>query len=133
MARRPKPTPEEQKRRALMMEMVKELGITDANELYIALRDMFAGTMEDMLMAELDEHLGYEKHDQQPKETGNRRNGTTPKKVRTNTGEVELNVPRDRDGSFTPQLVAKRQNDVSDIESKVMSMYAKGLSDRDIK
>jgi transposase-like protein len=124
---------EEAKRRIMMMEMVREHGITNANELYTALRDMFAGTLEDMLKAELDGHLGYEKHDQQPKETSNRRNGVTPKTLRTaHAGELSIEVPRDREGSFEPQVVQKGQNDVSEIQDKVMSMYAKGLSDRDI-
>ena len=127
-----KETAEEKKRRAAMMEMVRELGITDANELYTAMRDLFAETMEEMLKAELDEHLGYEKHDQEPKETTNRRNGTTPKKVHAHAGEIELNIPRDREGSFEPRLVKKGQSDISSIHEKVMSMYAKGLSDRDI-
>jgi transposase-like protein len=115
-----------------MKEMVKELGITDANELYAAMRDLFAETMEDMLQVELDEHLGYEKHDQRPKETSNRRNGTTPKKVIAHTGEMEVKVPRDREGSYEPQLVKKGEKDISGIQEKVMSMYAKGMSDRDI-
>ena len=132
MAKRPKPTPEEQRRRAMMMEIVREEGITSAEELYETLRDMFAGTMEDLLKAELDGHLGYEKHEQKPKETTNRRNGTTPKTVRTRDGEMELHIPRDREGSFEPQLVKKGQTDISEIQEKVMSMYAKGLSDRDI-
>jgi len=127
-----KATPEEMKRRSVMMEMVRELGITDANELYTAMRDLFAETMEEMLKAELDEHLGYDKSDQRPKETTNRRNGTTPKKVRAHAGEFELNVPRDREGSFEPQVVKKGQSDISGIQDKVMSMYTKGLSDRDI-
>lgn len=129
---RKKMSPEEAKRRAMMMEMVRELGITDANELYTAMRDMFAGTLEDMLKSELDEHLGYEKHDQQPKETSNRRNGTSEKTVRGRSGEMELHIPRDREGSFEPQVIKKGQNDISEIQEKVMSMYAKGLSDRDI-
>lgn len=127
-----KPGVEETKRREMMMEMVRELGITNANELYEAMRDMFAGTLEDMLKAELDEHLGYEKHDQQPKQTSNRRNGTSEKSVRSHSGEIELQVPRDREGSFEPQVIRKGENDVSEIQGKVMSMYAKGLSDRDI-
>ncbi len=127
-----KASPEETKRRAMMMEMVGELGITNANELFIAMRDMFAGTLEDMLKAELDEHLGYEKHDQQPKQTANRRNGTSEKKVRSHSGEMELHIPRDREGGFEPQVIRKGQNDISEIQEKVMSMYAKGLSDRDI-
>ena len=127
-----KASPEEMKRRAMMMELVQELGITNANELFIAMRDMFAGTLEDMLKAELDEHLGYEKHDQQAKQTANRRNGTSEKKVLSHSGEMELDIPRDREGSFKPQVIRKGQNDVSEIQDKVMSMYAKGLSDRDI-
>ena len=128
-----KVNPEEVKRRAMMMEMVQELGITSASELSEALRDMFAGTIEDMLKAELDEHLGYEKHDQTPKETDNRRNGTTSKTLRTaHAGEMSIDVPRDRESSFEPQVVKKGQNDVSEIQDKVMCMYAKGLSDRDI-
>jgi transposase-like protein len=124
---------EEATRRAMMMELVSELGITNANELYAALRDMFAGTLEDMLKAELDEHLGYEKHDQEPKETSNRRNGTTAKRLRTgHSGEIEIEVPRDREGSYEPRVVKKGQNDVSEIQDKVMSMYAKGMSERDI-
>ena len=129
---RKKISPEEAKRRAMMMELVRELGITDANELYTAMRDMFAGTLEDMLKSELDEHLGYEKHDQQPKETSNRRNGTSEKKVRSHSGEMDLHIPRDREGSYEPQVIKKGQNDISEIQEKVMSMYAKGLSDRDI-
>jgi transposase-like protein len=132
MALKPKPSPEKQRRKEIMMEIVREEGITSVEELYAALRDMFAGTMEDMLKAELDEHLGYEKHDQQPKLTTNRRNGFTTKKVRSHEGEMELNIPRDREGSFEPQLVKKGESDVSSIQEKVMSMYAKGLSDRDI-
>ena len=127
-----KVSPEEAKRRAMMMELVRELGITDANELYTVMKDMFAGTLEDMLKAELDEHLGYEKHDQGPKETSNRRNGTSEKTVLSHSGEMELHIPRDREGSFEPQVVRKGQNDISEIQEKVMSMYAKGLSDRDI-
>ena len=125
-------SPEEAKRRAMMMELVRELGITDVNELYITMRDMFAGTLEDMLKAELDEHLGYEKHDQRPKATSNRRNGSGEKTVRSHGGEMELHIPRDREGSYEPQLIKKGQSDISDIQEKVMSMYAKGLSDRDI-
>ena len=132
MTGRPKATPEELRRRALMMEIVREEGITNAEELYTTMRDMFAGTMEDMLKAELDEHLGYERYEQNPKETTNRRNGSTKKTVRSRDGELELNIPRDREGSFEPQIIPKGQKDVSEIQEKVMSMYAKGLSDRDI-
>jgi transposase-like protein len=85
-----------------------------------------------MLKGELDAHLGYGKHDQSPKETTNRRNGSFPKTVRSTMGEVALSIPRDRDGDFEPELIPNGARDVSGIEEKVLSMYAKGMSDRDI-
>jgi transposase-like protein len=97
-----------------------------------ALRDLFADTLENMLRAELDAHLGYQKHDQGPKATENRRNGTTPKTVRSELGEITLHIPRDRDGEFEPTIVPKNSRDVSDIQDKVIAMYGRGMSDRDI-
>lgn len=75
---------------------------------------------------------GFESNDHGYKETGNRRNGYTHKTLKTTMGDVEINAPRDRDGSFDPQLIPKRSKDVSGIEDKVLSMYAKGMSRRDI-
>jgi transposase-like protein len=96
------------------------------------LRDLFAGTMEDMLQAELAAELGYERHDKSPKVTNNRRNGTTLKTVRTKEGEMTLKIPRDRDGTFEPQAVPKHSRDVSGIQEKVLAMYGRGMSERDI-
>ena len=76
----------------------------------------------------MEEHLGYASHDHGSKETDNRRNGYTSKKVRTVYGEVPISVPRVRDGSFEPQIILKRSRDVSGIEDKVLSMYARGVS-----
>ena len=87
---------------------------------------------EAMLQGEMNSHLGYGSDDHGAKSTDNRRNGYTNKKVRTSAGEVEIKVPRDRDSSFEPQLVPKRQKDVSEIEEKVLAMYARGMSQRDI-
>ena len=87
---------------------------------------------EAMLQGEMNSHLGYESNDHGAKSTDNRRNGYTNKKVRTSAGEVEIKVPRDRTSSFEPKLVPKRQNDVSEIEEKVLAMYARGMSQRDI-
>ena len=101
-------------------------------ELQDVLKEMFAPMMEEMLKGELDAHLGYEKHDQSPKATTNRRNGSYPKTVRSTMGEIELNIPRDRNGEFEPALIPTGERDISAIEDKVFSMYAKGLSDRDI-
>ena len=72
------------------------------------LKDLFADTMEDMLKAELNEELGYAKSSQQQKTTGNRRNGSYPKTVQSNIGEIEINIPRDRAGEYEPELIPQR-------------------------
>ena len=97
-----------------------------------ALKDIFGPMFETMLQGEMSQHLGYENNERREKETTNRRNGYTKKNVKTSAGEVEIQVPRDREASFEPKLIPKRQRDVSAIEDKVLSMYAKGLSQRDI-
>lgn len=97
-----------------------------------ALRDILGPMFEAMLQGEMDSYLGYESNNHGFKNTTNRRNGYTHKKLRTSMGEVEIDAPRDRDGSFDPQLIPKRSKDVSGIEDKVLSMYAKGMSQRDI-
>ena len=97
-----------------------------------ALKDIFGSMFEAMLQGEMNNHLGYESNDHGAKSTDNRRNGYTNKKVRTSAGEVEIKVPRDRASSFEPKLVQKRQKDVSEIEEKVLAMYARGMSQRDI-
>lgn len=97
-----------------------------------ALKDLFGPMFEAMLKGEMDNHLGYESNDKNEKETDNRRNGYGKKTLKTSAGEVDVKVPRDRDGSFDPQLIPKRKKDVSAIENKVISMYARGMSQRDI-
>jgi putative transposase len=98
-----------------------------------AFKDIFGPIFESMLKGELQAHLGYSDNDHKTKDTDNRRNGTTPKTLKSTMGEIPINAPRDRNGSFTPVVIPKRVTDVSGIESKVLSMYAKGLSQRDIK
>lgn len=80
----------------------------------------------------MNNHLGYSSNDKSDKATEKRLNGYGNKTLKTSKGEVEINVPRDRDASFDPKLIKKRQRDVSEIEDKVISMYAKGMSQRDI-
>ncbi|OFK45048.1 IS256 family transposase, partial [Enterococcus faecium] len=87
---------------------------------------------EKMLQGELNNHLGYDAHSKEPKEHDNRRNGYGTKTLKTSFGEVAIDVPRDREASFEPELIPKRKRDVSDIEGKVLSMYARGMSQRDI-
>ncbi len=95
-------------------------------------RDIFGPIFEAMLQGEMEGHLGYASNDHGSKGTDNRRNGYIDKSVRTSYGEIPVSVPRDRDGTFEPQIIPKRSRDVSGIEDKVLAMYAKGMSQRDI-
>ncbi len=97
-----------------------------------ALKDIFGPMFESMLKGEMNHHLGYDSNDKGEKSTDNRRNGYGKKTLHTSAGEVEIDVPRDRDGSFEPQIIPKRKKDVSEIENKVIAMYARGMSQRDI-
>ena len=97
-----------------------------------ALKDVFGPLFEKMLQGELNNHLGYDAHSKEPKEHDNRRNGYGNKTLKTSFGEVAIDVPRDWEASFEPELIPKRKRDVSDIEGKVLSMYARGMSQRDI-
>ncbi|MBS5451887.1 MAG: IS256 family transposase [Coriobacteriia bacterium] len=112
--------------------ILEESGARTADEAQEALRRILGPAIEAMLRAELDAHLGYPSNDKSPKASPNRRNGYTPKTVRTSAGEVEISVPRDRDGSFEPVAVPKGSSDLSGVESRVLSMYARGMSQRDI-
>jgi transposase-like protein len=117
----------------IMKYMFENYEIKTALDVQEALKDMFADTLESMLEAELDDHLGYEKNENGKADTTNRRNGKSPKTVFSQLGDVELEVPRDREASFEPQIVKKRQKDVTGIEEKVLSMYGRGQSQRDIQ
>ena len=101
-------------------------------DMHEAMKEIFGPIFETMLQGEMDEHLGYATNDHGSKKTSNRRNGYTQKNVKTRYGEVEIAVPRDRESSFEPQIIPKRTKDVSGIEDKVLSMYAGGMSQRDI-
>lgn len=97
-------------------------------------KDTIAEFMENSLDAELEEELGYSKYDYRNKDTDNSRNGHSSKTLRTSFGDVEVSVPRDRKGEFEPQILKKNQTSISqDIEEKILSMYAKGMSTSDIE
>ena len=97
------------------------------------LKKLFAGTIEQMLEAEMDEHLGYEKNSVLGNNSGNSRNGYGRKTIKSDYGDCEIAVPRDRNGEFEPKVIEKRQTRTDEIEQKIMSMYAKGMSQRDIE
>ncbi len=101
-----------------------------AKDVQDALKDIFGPMFEAMLQGEMNSHLGYENNDKKEKETNNRRNGYITKNIKPSMGEMQIDVPRDRDSSFEPQIIPKRTKDISDIDKKVLSMYAKGMSQR---
>ena len=116
-------------------ELVKQLmeneGVNDVVGLQSILKDMLKQGVENLLTSELDEELGYDKYERK-NEKDNYRNGYSKKTVRSDLGELDLSIPRDRNNEFEPELVPKNTRDISAIEDKVISMYAKGMSTRDI-
>lgn len=112
---------------------IKENNLVTAQDAQNALKDLFAETLQEMLEAEMDTHLGYEKHDVQNKQTSNSRNGKSKKKITSEYGEQEIAVPRDRLGEFEPVVVRKHQSNVTGIEDQIIALYAKGVSTREIQ
>ena len=117
---------------AIAQAIIDEYQPQTAEDMQAALKDIFGPMFECMLQGEMDAHLGYESNDHGYKATNDRRNGYSHKTVKTTYGDIPVDVPRDRDASFEPQAIPKRSRDVSGIEDKVLSMYAKGMSQRDI-
>ena len=115
---------------ALAQELAKTCRTQE--DISAAIKELFAGTIESMLQAEMDEHLGYEKHDIVGNNSGNSRNGYNIKTISTQHGEAEIEIPRDRNGTFEPQVVPKYQTKSPNIESQIIGMYAKGMSVADI-
>ena len=103
----------------------------DGLELQSFFRELQARAVSQMLEGEMDSHLGYEKHERSGQ--GNSRNGYTSKKVRGDQGDLEIQVPRDRDGTFNPIIVPKRKNMIDGVENVIVSLYAKGMSVSDIE
>jgi putative transposase len=97
------------------------------------MREVSKDVIETLLEGELTDHLGFEKYDQKAKATDNARNGYTPKTVKSKFGEIDLDVPRDCKSELDPQVVKKRQKYISGLEEKIVSMYAKGMTTRDIQ
>lgn len=114
----------------IIAELIEEYDIKTANDIQEALKDLLGGTIQEMLEAELDNHLGYGSYERSS--NPDYRNGTKPKKLHSSYGEIPIDVPQDRDGDFEPKIVPKRKKDISEIEQKVISLSAKGLSTRQI-
>jgi putative transposase len=112
---------------------IKENKLVTAQDAQNALKDLFAETLQEMLEAEMDTHLGYAKHDVQNKQTANSRNGKSKKTITSEYGEQEISVPRDRLSDFEPIVVKKNQSSVTGIEDQIIALYAKGVSTREIQ
>ena len=97
------------------------------------LKQLTKALLERAMEAELTSHLGYEKHDPAGHKTGNSRNGKTGKKLKGDFGEIDLETPRDRNGTFEPKIVAKGQTRFTGFDDKILSMYARGMSTREIQ
>lgn len=123
---------EDTKKNALVNAILEQYQPETVADMQNALKDIFGPMFEAMLKGEMNSHLGYESNDHTGKGTTNRRNGYSEKTLKTSVGNVPVKVPRDRESTFEPALVPKRKKDVSGIEDKVLAMYAKGLSQRDI-
>lgn len=114
----------------IIADLIREYDIQSAEDIQDALKDLLGGTIESMLAAELDNHLGYDEYERN--DSSNARNGKKQKQIRSKYGEMTIDVPQDRKSSFEPKVVKKRQKDISNIEDKIISMYAKGLTTRQI-
>ena len=133
MARKNRP-PEENARREKIRELLQMANISSMDDIQNLFKETIAEFMENGLEAELDDELGYSKYDYKNKDTDNSRNGHSSKTLRTSFGDVDVSVPRDRKGEFEPQVLKKNQTSISqDIEEKILSMYAKGMTTSDIE
>jgi putative transposase len=121
---------DQEKLKALAAELAK--GIKSEKDLGLLSQQLMKLTVETALNAELDEHLGYLKHDPAGNGSGNSRNGSSRKRLKGQYGEVEIDAPRDRNSSFEPQFVKKGQSRLTQMDDQILALYAKGLSTRDI-
>lgn len=120
-------------KRAIIQQLLQEYDIETAEDIQDALKDLLGGTIKEMMEAEMEDHLGYSKSERVDRsEHSDYRNGTKRKQVNTSYGSMTIDVPQDRDSTFEPQVVKKRQKDISNIDQKIISMYAKGMTTRQI-
>ena len=106
-----------------LKKLLKEKGVKSLDDFNAFMRDISKEVVETLLEGELTDHLGYEKHDQKAKATDNARNGFTSKTFKSKFGEIDLEVPRDRQSDFEPQIVKKRQKDISGLEEKIVILH----------
>ncbi len=117
-------------KRDIIRQLLQEYDIQTTEDIQDALKDLLGGTIKEMMEAEMDNHLGYEKS--QRSDSDNYRNGYKSKRINSSYGSMDIQVPPDRKSTFEPQVVRKRQKDISEIDQKIISMYAKGMTTRQI-
>ena len=117
-------------KRQIIRQLLQEYDIESAEDIQEALKDLLGGTIKEMMEAEMDDHLGYEKSERS--DSDDHRNGYKEKTVNSSYGSVRIDVPQDRKSTFEPKVVKKRQKDISEIDQKIISMYAKGMTTRQI-
>lgn len=120
----------ETNRSRLAEELIKEYDVKSVQDIQEALKDLLGESIEKMLKSELDEHLDYE-YGESPLSL-NSRNGYSKKTVKSSIGNIDINIPRDRESTFEPQVLKKYDKDISNIEGQIISMYSKGMTTRDI-
>jgi putative transposase len=121
------------KEKSLLRQLIDERGIKDLAGVQGLVKELTSGLIQEIMDAELEDELGYSKYDYKNKQTDNARNGSYTKTVTSSQGEIELDVPRDRNGKYEPQIVKKHQMDISAIEDKIIFLYSQGVSTRDIE
>lgn len=119
-----------EEKRNIIQGLLQEYNIESAADIQEALKDLLGGTIKEMMEAEMDEHLGYAKSERS--DSDDARNGYKSKRITTSYGGMEIEVPQDRKSTFEPKVVKKRQKDISEIDQKIISMYAKGMTTRQI-
>ena len=117
----------------LLIAQVRSGGGSQAFDSKAVLQNLVKQTIEAFLEVEMEEHLGYRKHAVEGRGTGNSRNGATAKTIRGDFGAVDIETPRDRNGDFDPQIVAKRQTSIGNFTETVISLYARGMTTREIE
>lgn len=116
----------------VLREIIKENDFKNPGEIYSYFKDAFKDLLQEMLEAEMDVTMGYDKNDVKNKQTENYRNGHSEKTVKSQYGTIDLKIPRDRNGEHEPKIIPKYKRDISGIEEKVMALYTRGMSTRDI-
>lgn len=119
--------------KSMLRQLIDERGIKDVAGVQALVKELTSGLIQGIMDAELEDEIGYSKYDYKNKQTNNSRNGSYKKTVSSSQRDIELSVPRDRNGEYTPQIVKKHQMDISEIEDKIIFLYSQGTLTRDIE